>query len=117
MVVHVQVVGFHSGYHAMAIMATGAKLANGKRLAQVAGIRLALRDSVVRPDGEPGQVFMQLDGEPWVQKVPGGNAADHVVVSAWWLRGLVVVAVTTVSVGNTSVCLGGAFRQRGGGAW
>lgn len=79
----VQVVGFHSGYHAMAVMASNAKAANGKRLAQVSGIRLALRDSVVRPDGEPGQVFMQLDGEPWMQKVPAGNAADHVVVSAW----------------------------------
>lgn len=76
-----QVVGFHSGYHAMAIMATGAKLANGKRLAQVSGIRLALQDTVVHPDGEPGQVFMQLDGEPWLQKVPAGNAASHVVVS------------------------------------
>lgn len=76
-----QVVGFHSGYHAMSVMATGAKLANGKRLAQVCGIRLALQDSVVRPDGEPGQVFMQLDGEPWVQKVPPGNAAAHIVVS------------------------------------
>lgn len=76
-----QVVGFHSGYHAMSVMATGAKLANCKRLAQVCGIRLALQDSVVRPDGEPGQVFMQLDGEPWVQKVPPGNAAAHIVVS------------------------------------
>jgi hypothetical protein len=76
-----QVVGFHSGYHAMAIMATGAKLANGKRMGQVAGIRLALRDSVLQPDGEAGQVFMQLDGEPWVQKVPAGSGDTPVVVS------------------------------------
>jgi hypothetical protein len=93
---HVQVVGFHSGYHALAIMATGAKLANGKRLAQVAGIRLALQDSIARPDGEPGQVFMQLDGEPWMQRVPAGAGAGHVTVSGqvlallrqlgWWGR-------------------------------
>jgi hypothetical protein len=106
---HAQVVGFHSGYHAMAVMASGAKLANGKRLAQVRGIRLALAarprshgadadagggggaDAAAdaagasshdsgssasagashNPDGCPaGEVYMQLDGEPWVQHVP-----------------------------------------------
>lgn len=77
----IEVVGFHSGYHAMAVMATGAKLANGKRMGQVAGIRLALRDSVARADGEAGHVFMQLDGEPWVQSVPAGSGDTPVVVS------------------------------------
>jgi len=77
----IEVVGFHSGYHAMMVFATNGKVvANGKRLAQVAGIRLSLHDLVARPDNEPGQVFMQLDGEPWVQKVPAGNGDNCVVL-------------------------------------
>ena len=68
-----QVVGFTHGYHAMAVMGSGAKLAHGKRLAQVHGIRLTLRQPVASADGGPGEVFMQLDGEPWQQKVPAGS--------------------------------------------
>jgi len=77
----IEVVGFHSGYHAMMVFATNGKaVANGKRLAQVAGIRLSLHDLVPRPDNEPGKVFMQLDGEPWVQSVPTGNGDSCVVL-------------------------------------
>jgi len=107
-----QVVGFHSGYHAMMVFATNGKaVANGKRLAQVAGIRLSLHDLVARPDNEPGQVFMQLDGEPWVQKVPAGNGDNcvvvrqggHCVASAANIAG-VLAAATTRPSGNMRVC-------------
>eukprot|EP00879_Flechtneria_rotunda_P000260 GHRR01000343.1.p1 GENE.GHRR01000343.1~~GHRR01000343.1.p1 ORF type:complete len:522 (+),score=199.12 GHRR01000343.1:793-2358(+) len=75
-----EVVGFTHGYHALAVMGSRAKLAHGVRLAQVAGIRLSLRDSHPRPDGEGGEVFMQLDGEPWQQKVPAGREGEQVML-------------------------------------
>lgn len=76
-----QVVGFTHGYHALAVMSSGAKLAHGKRLAQVHGIRLSLRQPVASADGGPGQVFMQLDGEPWLQQVPAGSIIGGDLVS------------------------------------
>lgn len=75
-----QVVGFTHGYHAAAVMGSGAKIVHGVRLAQVAGIRLALHTPTPQPDGGPGQVFMQLDGEPWMQHVPASSGAARVVV-------------------------------------
>eukprot|EP00775_Hariotina_reticulata_P012947 gene12947-13075_t len=76
----IEVVGFTHGYHAMAVMASHAKVAHGKRLAQVAGLRLALKDAVGRPDNEPGKVFMQLDGEPWMQCIPSGSSSANVIL-------------------------------------
>lgn len=98
----------------MMVFATNGKVvANGKRLAQVAGIRLSLHDLVARPDNEPGQVFMQLDGEPWVQKVPTGNGDNCVVVSkgqhcvearAASIAGFIAAAATTRPSGHMRVC-------------
>lgn len=65
----------------MAVMGSNAKLAHGKRLAQVHGIRLELRQPLVQPDGGPDEVFMQLDGEPWLQKVPAGGREGTGLVS------------------------------------
>ncbi|KAF8071142.1 DGK4 [Scenedesmus sp. PABB004] len=76
----IEVVGFTHGYHALAVMGSHARLAHGKRIAQVAGIRLALRAPAPSPDGGPGLVYMQLDGEPWQQDVPAGSAEGHVVL-------------------------------------
>lgn len=71
----------------MAVMGTGAKLAHGKRLAQVAGIRMTVRQPVAATG--PGEVFMQLDGEPWLQKVPAGSMSGGDLVSmsapSWWV--------------------------------
>jgi hypothetical protein len=78
-----QVVGFTHGYHAMAVMASGAKLSRGRRLAQVSGVRLALHSPAAQPDGGRARLFMQLDGEPWEQQVPAGSTQERVVVSAW----------------------------------
>ena len=75
-----QVVGFTHGAHAAMIMATGAVLAHGKRLAQVAGIRVRLRDPS-RPDAAPGEAFLQVDGEPWQQHIPSSSSEDPVLVS------------------------------------
>jgi hypothetical protein len=80
-----QVVGFTHGYHAMAVMASGAKLARGRRIAQVSGARLALHSPVAQPDGGRAKLFMQLDGEPWEQQVPAGSSQERVVVSAFFL--------------------------------
>jgi hypothetical protein len=50
-------------------------------IVQVAGLRLALHDAIGRPDNEPGKVFMQLDGEPWMQSIPAGSTTTKVMVS------------------------------------
>jgi hypothetical protein len=76
-----QVVGFTHGYHAMTVMASGAKLARGRRIAQVQGVRLALHSPAAQPDGGRAKLFMQLDGEPWEQQVPAGSSQERVVVS------------------------------------
>ncbi|WIA32111.1 hypothetical protein OEZ86_002962 [Tetradesmus obliquus] len=76
----IEVVGFSHGYHAMAVMASGAKLARGRRLAQVAGVRLALHSPAAQPDGGRAKLFMQLDGEPWEQPVPAGASQQRVVL-------------------------------------
>jgi hypothetical protein len=73
------VVGFTNGIHAAAVMATGAALTHGKRLAQVRGIRIRLRDPR-RPDAAPGEAFLQVDGEPWQQHIPSGDKESPVVV-------------------------------------
>lgn len=102
----VQVVGFSHGYHAMAVMASGAKLARGRRLAQVAGVRLALHSPAAQPDGGRAKLFMQLDGEPWEQPVPAGASQQRVVVSAgrsvgcWWAVGNQAVRVACVAWGS-----------------
>jgi diacylglycerol kinase (ATP) len=75
-----ELVGFASGYHAMAVMASHAKVAHGVRLAQASGIRVALKAASARADGEPGRVYLQMDGEPWEQPVPSGVGEPPVVV-------------------------------------
>lgn len=76
----VQVVGFTNGWHAALVMGSMAKLAHGRRMAQAEGIRLALKQH--SPDGSPGTIHMQLDGEPWQQKIPGGREEPPVMVSS-----------------------------------
>jgi hypothetical protein len=65
----------------MSVMASSAKLARGRRIAQVQGVRLALHSPAAQPDGGRAKLFMQLDGEPWEQQVPAGSAQERVVVS------------------------------------
>ncbi|CAI5467691.1 unnamed protein product [Closterium sp. Yama58-4] len=53
-----EVIGLRGGWHTMAVLG---KLARGTRIAQVHGMRIALR-------GEHRRLaFMQIDGEPWEQ--------------------------------------------------
>ncbi|KAF6254714.1 diacylglycerol kinase accessory domain-containing protein [Scenedesmus sp. NREL 46B-D3] len=76
----IEVVGFTHGYHAVTVMASGAKLARGRRIAQVSGVRLALHSPAAQPDGARVKLFMQLDGEPWEQQVPAGSSQECVVL-------------------------------------
>lgn len=80
-----QVVGFTNGFRAALVMASFAALVHGKRLAQARGVRIRMADPV-RPDAEPGQVFMQVDGEPWQQKVPSSKERAVVVSGGQTLR-------------------------------
>jgi len=75
-----ELVGFASGYHAMAVLASQAKVAHGVRLAQASGIRVALKAARPEADGAPGRVYMQMDGEPWEQPVPSGAGEPPAVV-------------------------------------
>jgi hypothetical protein len=79
------VVGFTNGFRAALVMASFAALVHGKRLAQARGVRIRMADPV-RPDAEPGQVFMQVDGEPWQQKVPSSKERAVVVSGGQTLR-------------------------------
>lgn len=66
----IEVVGFRSGYHAGAVLF---KTMSCVRIAQAAGARV--RASGLGPDDDEGSVvYMQLDGEPWEQDVPNGEA-------------------------------------------
>eukprot|EP00882_Tetradesmus_deserticola_P025409 GHRQ01027910.1.p1 GENE.GHRQ01027910.1~~GHRQ01027910.1.p1 ORF type:complete len:423 (+),score=166.64 GHRQ01027910.1:573-1841(+) len=76
----IEVVGFSHGYHAVTVMASGAKLARGRRVAQVSGVRLALHSPAAQLDGGRAKLFMQLDGEPWEQQVPAGSSQERVVL-------------------------------------
>lgn len=75
-----EVCGFKSGWHAMAVMASAAKLAHAKRLAQASGVRLHLRSQKVHPAASPSRAFVQLDGEPWEQPIPSGADEGPIVV-------------------------------------
>lgn len=63
-----EVVAFKSGYHAGVVMAGGM---HAVRLAQAAGVRMHVRGSE-----EEGIAYMQLDGEPWKQSVPGSKTPE-----------------------------------------
>jgi hypothetical protein len=70
----VEVVGFTSGYHAGAVLIKSMPCV---RIAQAAGARV--RASGLAPDVEDGSiVYMQLDGEPWEQDIPSGEACIEV---------------------------------------
>jgi hypothetical protein len=64
-----EVVAFKSGYHAGAVMGAGM---HAVRLAQTAGVRMHVRGSKKTTDSNGmGKTYIQLDGEPWEQPVPG----------------------------------------------
>jgi hypothetical protein len=62
-------------------MATQARTVHAKRLGQGSGVRLTLRAHA--PDGTSRPAYMQLDGEPWRQSIPGGDEAPPVVVEVY----------------------------------
>jgi hypothetical protein len=74
-------VGFTNGWQAATVMATQAQTVHAKRLGQGSGVRLTLRAHA--PDGTSRPAYMQLDGEPWKQMIPGGEEAPPVVVEVY----------------------------------
>ena len=74
-----EVVAFKSGYHAGVVMAGGM---HAVRLAQAAGVRMRVRGTEAAggakapSGGGMGTAYIQLDGEPWKQSVPGQSAPE-----------------------------------------
>lgn len=63
----------------MSLVMTG--LAHGVRIAQCRGARLEIRTTEPSTDGEPGVAYMQLDGEPWKQRIPSRKGDPPLQVS------------------------------------
>lgn len=76
-----EVVAFKSGYHAGVVMAGGM---HAVRLAQAAGVRMRVRGTeAAKGEGEGmGAAYIQLDGEPWKQNVPGKKSPESEALQA-----------------------------------
>eukprot|EP01025_Chloroclados_australasicus_P017201 TRINITY_DN18754_c0_g2_i3.p1 TRINITY_DN18754_c0_g2~~TRINITY_DN18754_c0_g2_i3.p1 ORF type:complete len:348 (+),score=50.19 TRINITY_DN18754_c0_g2_i3:49-1092(+) len=70
----IEVVGLKGLWHTGMVLAG---LTHGKRVAQGHAIRVELKGS---ENSDPGKVYMQLDGEPWVQKIPSKDSVSPFVV-------------------------------------
>jgi ribosomal protein S6E (S10) len=60
-------VGFHSGWHTALVMGQVSRRVHAKRLAQAEEVEITLEAH----GALYGVTHMQLDGEPWEQRVPG----------------------------------------------
>lgn len=80
-----EVVAFKSGYHAGVVMAGGM---HAVRLAQVAGVRMHVRGTEATKGGGQGMgtAYIQLDGEPWKQNVPGKQAPESEALQVCMLQ-------------------------------
>ena len=88
----IEVVGLRSGWHAGLAMSGLFRRIHAKRLAQASDVELVIQggDGSDAEDGDGRKksrgarggdcVFMQLDGEPWRQRVPPRAAASPLVV-------------------------------------
>ncbi|KAK9817059.1 hypothetical protein WJX72_008941 [[Myrmecia] bisecta] len=70
----IEAVGMLNGWQTALVMGSVSPKIHGLRLAQADELKLELRASGL-PRGETGLTHMQLDGEPWPQEIPAGDAA------------------------------------------
>ena len=74
----IEVLGLKDGWHTAMVMGeVNPSSIHAKRLAQGNAIELTIR--VASKNSKNQQVYMQMDGEPWKQKVPGGHQEDSFV--------------------------------------
>eukprot|EP00884_Botryococcus_braunii_P016317 jgi/Botrbrau1/3369/Bobra.0337s0010.1 len=73
-----EVVGLKSGWHSAVVMAGVFPRIHAKRLAQARDLRILLRATGPTTD-DHGVTYMQIDGEPWKQRVPGPKSQPLVV--------------------------------------
>lgn len=66
-----EVVGLRGGLHSAAVMASRGKLAHGRRLAQASAVRIEL--GCPTEEGT-SKAYLQVDGEPWRQKLAAGQS-------------------------------------------
>lgn len=75
-----EVVAFGNGWHAMLSMGEVSKTLHAIRVAQVSALEVSLE----APEGASRaskKTYAQIDGEPWVQKLPGPEDGGPLVIS------------------------------------
>lgn len=109
----IEVIGFLNGWHTAVVMGQVTSKVHAKRLAQAVDVELEIfagRGSAVK--GERGRVFMQLDGEPWRQDVPEGDARRREIGAEEPLRVSISSGGTSRMLHNSTMPLGPVKIQK-----
>ncbi|KAG1663214.1 hypothetical protein FOA52_011307 [Chlamydomonas sp. UWO 241] len=88
----VDVVGLANGYHTGCVMATKGDLVHAVRVCQASALRLHVKAKYVRGDGRRSHAYLQVDGEPWKQRVPSANDDDPLVIEVAYAGQSVVLS-------------------------
>lgn len=101
----IEVVGLLNGWHSALVMGQLSSKLHALRLAQCCEVELELASTRSRVKDDEATVYMQLDGEPWPQRIPAASLQRSPAVAGEGIKSSEPLRVHIASPGQSQMLL------------